>query len=89
MYTYGKILMILMNMYQLTGGEGGAGIRTTRNQYYSGNPGADGSLRATGGGGSGASNASDEHPVCYSGSGSRGTSYSGGSGGGGADRKLL
>ncbi len=68
-----------------TGGAGGAGIKTTKNQYKYGNAGTNGSNRATGGGGSGLSSASDGSPTCYSGSGSQGTSYSGGSGGGGAD----
>jgi len=67
------------------GGVGGQGIKTIKNQYKAGNKGADGTLRATGGGGSGDSSASDSNPICYSGSGSQGTSYSGGSGGGGVD----
>ena len=67
------------------GGTGGEGLKATRNQYKPGNKGEDGTNRATGGGGSGASYAGDEKPTTISGSGSAGTSYSGGSGGGGID----
>lgn len=38
------------------------------------------------GGGAGTAQASNQKPTCYSGSGSSGTSYSGGSGGGGVNR---
>lgn len=41
--------------------------------------------RATGGGGSGEAHSGDERPTTVSGAGSAGTSYSGGSGGGGVD----
>ena len=52
------------------GGQGGAGLTTTKNQFKNGTTGGNGSLRATGGGGAGASSAGDGTPTVYSGSGS-------------------
>jgi len=71
------------------GGVGGEALVSTRNQYKPGLKGEDGKDRATGGGGSGTSNASDERPTTISGAGARGTSYSGGSGGGGIDANFV
>ena len=68
-----------------TGALGGESVRAARNQKFSGNEGKQGEQRQTGGGGSGTANSSDADPVAYSGAGSNGTSYSGGTGGGGCN----
>ena len=67
------------------GGAGGDRVIAWENQSAYGRNGKNGSNRQTGGGGSGGANASDAHPVAYSGIGGKGTSFSGGPGGGGID----
>ena len=68
------------------GAKGGESLRKGRNSGGNGINGYAGSKRQTGGGGSGAVWASDENPIAISGAGGSGTSYSGGTGGGGCNQ---
>jgi hypothetical protein len=93
-YAEGQDVYLLKNFngeyeYVPAVGASGASITNTSSlyngtghNYLNGNPGIDGTGRQTGGGGSGAIR--NYVTRMYSGAGSAGTSYSGGSGGGAA-----
>lgn len=66
------------------GAVGGTEVYQNRDAVSSGNKGANGTDRMTGGGGSGTANSYSTEHYAYSGRGGMGTSYSGGSGGGGS-----